>query len=145
MSDGHSPTLMLLDHLEGVRATGHSRWVARCPAHNDSRPSLAITEKADGSVLLHCFAGCEIGDVVGALGLDLSDLFPARQPGVHSMKRVKRRFSAEQVLGAVTLELIEITLVVGAIARRGSVTKTERERLLQSVSRFMAAEGSTHD
>ncbi|MFM0565806.1 hypothetical protein [Paraburkholderia sediminicola] len=136
---------LLLDRLEGVRATGHSRWVARCPAHDDSRPSLAITKKADGAVLLHCFAGCEVGDLVGALGLDLSDLFPARQPGVHGVKPVKRRFSAEQVLHAVAFELIEVTLIVGAIARRGSVTRTERERLQQSVSRFMAAEGRTHE
>ncbi|MCX4146755.1 MULTISPECIES: hypothetical protein [Paraburkholderia] len=145
MSHHLSPLSLLLDRLEGVRAIGHNRWVARCPAHDDSHPSLAITEKANGSVLLHCFAGCEVGDLVGALSLDLSDLFPARQSGVHGVKPVKRRFSAEQVLQAVALELIEVTLIVGAIARRGSVTRTERERLLQSVSRFMAAEGSTHD
>ena len=145
MSDGHSPVLMLLDRLDGVRATGHSRWVARCPAHDDSRPSLAITEKADGVVLLHCFAGCNVGEAVGALGLDLSDLFPARQPGVHSMKRMKRRFSAEQVLRTAVLELMEVMLIVGAIDRRGFVTKSERGRLRLSISRFMAAEGWTRE
>ncbi len=32
-------------------------WMAKCPAHDDSNPSLSIRE-ADGKVLLHCHAGC---------------------------------------------------------------------------------------
>ncbi|GJH04487.1 DNA primase [Paraburkholderia terrae] len=140
-----SPAQLVLDHLQGVRATGHGRWIARCPAHRDRRPSLAITEKANGALLLHCFAGCEIDDIVAAVGLDLSDLFPPRKAGVHSTKPAMRRFSAEQVLRTATLELIEIVLIVGAIDRRGSVTATERDRLRLSVSRLMAAEGWTRE
>jgi len=29
-------------------------------------------------VLLHCFAGCSVHEVVGAMGMELADLFPAR-------------------------------------------------------------------
>lgn len=145
MGDKYSPVSVLLDRLEGVRLTGHGRWVACCPAHCDRSPSLAITEKDDGTVLLHCFSGCDVSDVVGALDLDLSDLFPRLQPGVHSAKSVKRRFTAEQVLRTVTLEILEVALIVAAISRRGSVTTTERDRLHLSVSRLMAAEGWTHE
>lgn len=43
-------------------------WVALCPAHDDRRPSLSVTE-ADGKVLLHCFAGCKYDEIICALKL----------------------------------------------------------------------------
>ena len=62
---------------EGVRKQGDG-YLARCPAHDDREPSLSIGEGEDGRVLLHCWAGCETRDIVAALGLNWSDLFPAR-------------------------------------------------------------------
>jgi hypothetical protein len=40
--------------------------MARCPAHDDSRPSLSICD-ADGKVLVHCYAGCGQEQVIAAL------------------------------------------------------------------------------
>ena len=42
-------------------------WMACCPHHDDSRPSLSITDGDGGRPLLHCFADCEYEDVVAAL------------------------------------------------------------------------------
>ena len=42
-------------------------WMARCPAHDDRQPSLAIREGRDGKVLLRCHAGCSQWAVIGAL------------------------------------------------------------------------------
>ncbi len=50
----------------GGRGTGHD-WMARCPAHQDSRPSLSIADADDGRVLLHCHAGCSQDRVIAAL------------------------------------------------------------------------------
>ena len=66
----------LLDRLEGVKRKREGQYMARCPAHNDSDPSLAIGEGTEGRVLLHCYAGCSAIDVVTAVGLDYPDLFP---------------------------------------------------------------------
>jgi len=44
-----------------------SSWIARCPAHEDRKPSLSISETSDGKVLLHCFAGCDQKEVIEAL------------------------------------------------------------------------------
>ena len=41
-------------------------WKARCPAHDDSKPSLSIRE-ADGKVLVRCHAGCDQHNVIAAL------------------------------------------------------------------------------
>lgn len=42
-------------------------WMARCPAHDDSTPSLSIRETRDGKLLVHCHAGCEQTAVIVAL------------------------------------------------------------------------------
>jgi hypothetical protein len=53
----------------------------KCPAHNDQKASLTVTEKPDGVVLLHCHAGCNTEDVLKAGCLTLSDLYPAPKKG----------------------------------------------------------------
>lgn len=67
-------TQELIDRLDKVRQTGPDKWIARCPAHDDGRPSLSIRD-ANGKILLTCFAGCTASEIVSALGLKLSDLF----------------------------------------------------------------------
>ena len=53
-----------------------SQYLLRCPVHDDRRPSLAVRERDDGALLVRCYAGCETRDILEALGLDFSDLFP---------------------------------------------------------------------
>lgn len=51
--------------LGGHRAG--ATWMARCPAHDDSSPSLAISAGKHGKVLVRCHAGCHQRDVIAAL------------------------------------------------------------------------------
>ncbi len=67
-------TQKILDRLDRVRPSGPGRWMARCPAHDDGRASLSVRD-VEGRTLLHCFAGCSTGAVLGALGMELRDLF----------------------------------------------------------------------
>ncbi len=57
--------------------TGHPvrNGSARCPAHDDSSPSLSISEGGDGRALLFCHAGCDTTSVLAALNLTPQDLF----------------------------------------------------------------------
>ena len=66
----------LLAVLKGVRQTGHGRYMARCPAHDDRSPSLSLRETDDGRILIHCYAGCGAAAVMESLGLSLRDLMP---------------------------------------------------------------------
>jgi putative DNA primase/helicase len=63
-----------------LEVTGHSghngSW--RCPAHDDRSPSLSVSKANDGTVLVHCHAGCSSADVLAALDLELRDLFVRR-------------------------------------------------------------------
>lgn len=52
-----------------------ARWMARCPCHEDSTPSLSISTGADGRILMYCFAGCKISDILARIGLTSRDLF----------------------------------------------------------------------
>lgn len=78
-----SPIELLLGALEQhgskVNRLGPRSWEAQCPAHDDHKASLSITEADDGTVLLKCHRGCPTEDVLAALGLSFSDLYPARE------------------------------------------------------------------
>jgi hypothetical protein len=62
-----------LDALGPVKRSGDS-YSARCPAHDDNRPSLGV-KGVEGHVLICCYAGCSADSVTAALGLSLSDLY----------------------------------------------------------------------
>jgi len=43
------------------------QWMARCPAHEDTDPSLSLWDADNGKVLVRCHAGCGQSDVIGQL------------------------------------------------------------------------------
>ncbi|MFZ1936665.1 MAG: DUF3987 domain-containing protein [Thermoguttaceae bacterium] len=72
-----TPTERILSKLPDAKKTGKS-WSARCPAHEDRRASLSVSEGDNGGAVLHCHAGCEPAAVAATLGLTLADLMPPR-------------------------------------------------------------------
>ena len=74
-----NPFQLLRDRLDaaGCRPKGTS---ARCPAHEDRNASLSFNKGAEERALVHCHAGCELHDVLAALNLTTSDLFPEPPP-----------------------------------------------------------------
>lgn len=69
------PLDVLRSRLKGVKQHG-DRFMAVCPAHQDKSPSLSLSRAEDGRALVHCFAGCKTRDVLGAVGLEMHNLFP---------------------------------------------------------------------
>lgn len=127
----------LLDRLEKVKRTGAGRWVARCPAHDDKHPSLAIREAADGLVLAHCFAGCGFDAIVAAVGLEPSDLFPEKLPETKYEKGQKREyFHAKDVLAALAFETAVVEGAAHQIRRKGYLNDGEFERLAVASERI---------
>jgi len=122
--------------LEGVKTTGQDRWIARCPAHEDLSPSLAIKE-VDDRILLHCFAGCDVYEIISALGLELSDLFPEK---IHSgNKPVSRPFPAVDILRCLTSEITFLIVCASDLANGEKLGQEDKDRLLLSASRFRSA------
>ena len=73
-----APLDAVLEPLEGVQKKG-GYWLARCPAHEDHHQSLSVSEGSDGRVLFYCHAGCERAEVLAAMHLDWTDLFPSKE------------------------------------------------------------------
>ena len=131
-----APIDTILAKLEGVRQRQQGQYSARCPAHADRGPSLSVREAQDGSVLLHCFAGCNVAAIVGALGLGMSDLFPPLEQSGRESKRPARLLTAGQALELLDTEA-HLVLVAGANVAHGVVlSQTDLARVTQAVRRI---------
>ena len=129
----------LLVKLDRVRETGQGRWVARCPAHEDKRPSLSIRELPDGRILLNDFGGCGIEEVLAALSLEFSDLYPER--AIEHAPRECRPFNAHDVLACIASEALLVVVAAGNIAQGVMLTDADRQRLVKAAGRIEAARG----
>ena len=123
-----SPSDLLLTRLERVKETGPGRWVACCPAHGDRSPSLSIREQADGTLLLHCFAGCPAASVLESVGLTLSGLFPD-SAAERSPMRPGERWVPRDVLLAVSREALVALIAAETVAKGEALGAEDRKRL----------------
>ena len=77
-----TPLDIVLSRLSGARPSGDG-YIASCPtsrhSRGDKRPGLKIDAKPDGTVLIFCHGGCDVEQVVSALGLEMGNLFPPRE------------------------------------------------------------------
>ncbi|MCS6919933.1 MAG: hypothetical protein NZM28_09190, partial [Fimbriimonadales bacterium] len=74
----------IVPYLRRARRLANGQYLACCPAHDDSEPSLSLAETPDGNLLVHCHAGCSQEAVLRELrrlaGLDARR--PAPQAGL---------------------------------------------------------------
>jgi hypothetical protein len=139
-SSKYSPIDTLLSLLEGVKRTGNGTWLARCPAHPDKSPSLSLSDTDSGTVLVHCFAGCTVHEVVSAVGLELSDLFPPRPADpAYAGKPVRRPFPAADILRAIAFEALVVGCAASAMLAGEPFTEIDRDRLMLAVGRIQSA------
>lgn len=71
----------ILDRFAGVSEHDDGGYIALCPAHSDSRPSLRIWRGDDNKVRLTCRVGCKPADIIQAVGLAWPDMFNAEGEG----------------------------------------------------------------
>jgi hypothetical protein len=131
----------LLDRLEKVKQTGPDKWQALCPAHEDRSPSLSVREADDGTILLKCWAGCGAAEVVGAVGLELRDLFPERipEPNVTKGRRRRSPWVPRDVLAALATDALFISICAEDQAKGQTLDDATRARLAAAGRRFLAA------
>jgi len=97
-----NPLKHILSCLKGVEETSAGSYKALCPAHDDHDPSLSITEKEDGTVLVHCPVCKDQEKVLRALeerGISRSDLFARNGTGSdpNGGKKAKKRMCLTDV------------------------------------------------
>lgn len=138
------PIDLVLGRVDRPRRSGRG-WAARCPAHDDRSPSLAIAQADDGRVLLLCFAGCAPESIVTALGLRMADLFVSR-PAVR-MSPVERAEWRGRLLDAhraasirgVLSELMIVWVACEQVRKGASLNEDGCARVAAAYDRIAAA------
>lgn len=113
----------LISKLRGVRKCGAHSYMACCPAHDDSSPSLKVTFSNDGRVLIHCFGGCSVFEVCEAIGVEVSDLFPDTDRHHYSRIAVREQFNDQSPSWAT--KDIPLSQYIVAVAK-GKMKRGER-------------------
>lgn len=133
-----SPIDLVLSIVEKPRRRQSGQYSARCPAHDDKGPSLSIRETPDGAVLLHCFAGCAVSDVVAGLCLQMHDLFPPSERPMGAPKRVTSALTALQALELLDQEASLVAIAAAGLAHGHAVGEGDRQRLILAAGRISA-------
>ena len=122
---------LIIERLEHCRATGPNRWIARCPAHKDSSPSLVITQPDSERVLIHCHAGCSAGDILDSLGLDWGALMPDKDSSF-SATRITRK-------DAPIVDEMMIEISRSMLARGERMSEMDKQAVLGAKLRVLQA------
>ena len=130
-----APIDTILARLEKVRQRQPGQWSARCPAHADKGPSLSVRETPAGGVLLYCFAGCGASDILGALGLTFSDLYPPREASGREPPHTPRLLTAAQALELLETEALLVAVAAANLAHGLTITEADKARLLSAAGR----------
>lgn len=116
----------ILPLLKGVKRYAGG-WVARCPAHDDSTPSLSIAER-DDQLLLYCHAGCSFesimaklrdgGHISGNLGNGSFDASQYLRPGRLIRNHVVAKYDYRSPSGEFLYQIVRIVAEGGAADRK---------------------------
>ncbi|TMQ78401.1 hypothetical protein ACCUM_1629 [Candidatus Accumulibacter phosphatis] len=131
-----TPAEKFLSRVEH-RQTGPGRWQFRVPTRKDRHMSGAVRETDEGVLLLHDFGGDSVPDILDAIGLQPSDLFPEKL--THHAKSERRPFPASDVLRCVAFEAMVVAAAAVALLAGEPFTEIDRERLILAASRIQAA------
>ena len=118
----------LLSKLDKVRSTGNGKWMACCSAHNDRSPSLAIKQTDNGKLLLNCFSGCSVIDILAAIGLELSDLMP-ENPNYQKGNKTPR-FNKYELFDRLIHESIILSLAIRQLLNFQDLSAEDEARVL---------------
>ncbi len=127
----------ILSHFDKVRSTSkNNSYNCLCPAHEDRNASLSIKIAEDGRVLIHCFAGCDIQNILSAVGLTLDDIIPER---IDMLKPVGKAFNPYAILKSIKDDALFVYMCASHIEKGEQLDETDKEKLLQTVQKLREA------
>lgn len=133
-----SPAEIFLNFHEHTISSDGSHGKFLCQAHDDRNMSGSWRECDDGRLLIRCHAGCESSEILSAVGLTLSDLFPDG-PRSGRAKPQKRPFVASDVLRDIGADALLVSAAAVSVAAGEPVTANDREALIAAASRIQRA------
>jgi hypothetical protein len=139
---------VLLDRLDRVHQRRPGQYAAACPCcrSRHGRP-INVRELDDGRVLLHAWCGCETSAVLAALGLSMTDLFPAPLAGngpAGGYGATRSRIPAADLLEVISEEVSVVAIVAADMLTRRTIPETDWQRLAVASTRIHRARDYMH-
>jgi hypothetical protein len=128
----------LLNKLNKVKRTSTNQYIACCPAHDDKSPSLSITDKGDGKILINCYAGCGTEDVLDSIGMSFEDIMPPKVIE-HKVAPIKQKVYASDALKVIQLESRIVIMAAYELRRNKPMTEQDLARLELAMERINIA------
>ncbi|MBX3640652.1 MAG: hypothetical protein KF888_09080 [Nitrosomonas sp.] len=128
----------VVSRLKGVIKRHNGGILAFCPSHDDRKGrSLAVSVGREGQVLIHCFAGCSIHEITGAIGLNPSDLFSRNENKYDPQTR--SFFNEWQILSALRTDALVVLLAARSMQAGHVLPKSDIDFLSKAVIRIEEA------
>ena len=164
MTRRHTPHLTLhqiIPHLHKARRLSDGSYIACCPAHDDSEPSLHLSESPDGTLLWKCFAGCpqdavqrELERIAGVQPATARPIAPrrnaGRQPATAQAQPLTlaaladaKRLDAEKLIAWHVRELPDGGIEILYLTREGELHAVRYRLALEGDNRFKWRKGDT--
>jgi len=124
-----TPIDTLLPLLQEVRKTGNDKWIARCPSHEDTTPSLSIKERDDEALLIYCHALCAPAHIMAAVGLELKDLYPQKMLPANYPYQRSRQKSHREILADLREEVLVLSIGFAQLKQGHLLTLEDLDRL----------------
>lgn len=140
----------LIARLSTAKKQGLNSWRAKCPAHDGtSNSGLKITDCDDGRVLIHCFGGCSVQDVLNSVGMTYADVMPDGMRSKERSPEDNKFFRAWAALQAIPKELVMLQILAGDL-RKGKPPTEETRKLAGRAYRVLQdaldhVEGATNN
>lgn len=129
----------LLSRLDKVKRKAKGQWLACCPAHDDRSPSMTIAETDDGRVLIHCFSGCSVEEILSAVGLGFDALFPPKPESSNPKRPISKPYLPAAVLEAMAFEALLVVTAARQLANGEALDDNDYRRLLLAAERLQGA------
>tara|TARA_R110000787_G_scaffold93444_6_gene195717 strand:- start:1064 stop:1477 length:414 start_codon:yes stop_codon:yes gene_type:complete len=123
----------ILARFSKVYKSGDDEYQCLCPSHDDRNASLGLKFKED-KMILNCFAGCSMQDILDAIGLSWGDVMPDSKPNEY--KHEKMRFNPYAVIKASKQDILFIAVCSAHVAAGNALEKNDREKLFQITERL---------
>jgi len=165
MTRRHTPRRITLNdiipHLRKARRLPDGSYMACCPAHDDSEPSLHLSETPDGMLLWHCHAGCpqdavqrELERIAGVQPATAHPIPPrrnaGRQPATAQAQPLTlaaladaKRLDAEKLIAWHVRELPDGGIEIPYLTREGELHAVRYRLALEGENRFRWRQGDT--
>jgi len=124
--------------LKGIIKRHNGGMLAFCPSHDDRKGrSLAVSEGREGQILLHCFAGCSVHEITGAIGLNAADLFPRTESKYDPQTR--SYFSEWQILSTLQHDATVVLIAARWMLTGKTLPESDIDFLSKAVIRINEA------